>query len=643
MPGRDIPSQAHRGWDSSFDDFKAASRSVILESLRRNYPNTTPAEIDSWRRSIPILQKEVGQVVQIDAGFSSFSAILEYKLPMESRRTDALLLLHDGVVVIELKGREFATDSDIDQAHAYARDLKNYHGDCHNRKVTPILIPTRMQDHCSKNRNDSVYVCSPDRLDALVAYLSTRQEDEPINPDKFLLANAYKPLPSLVEAARKLFNEQEVPQVWKSVANTDRAVTEVRNIIAGAYQSQSRRLVLVAGVPGAGKTLVGLRVVHMPEIDGLVATDQRPASIFLSGNAPLVDVLQYVLRPAKGAGGTFVRHIRDYVETHLNPRRFPNERVVVFDEAQRAHDPGRVAIVQGIPESEAQSEPAYFVNFAERNQGWSVIVGLIGSGQEIHVGEEAGMQLWADAIKNCRESDKWVICGPQEFESYFSDLQYQVVPELSLDVTIRSHFATELHQFIDGLLQDRPDTNQLKQSADKLQSDGHDLWVTRDLNLAKEYLMRRYESAPDKRYGMMASSRDNYLRRIGIPNDYLSTRVLRLGPWYNDSEFDERALSCRHLQTCITEFQAQGLELDAVLLAWGTDFIFEDKKWCNSNARGYRAGTDVRDPLQLRRNAYRVLLTRGRDAHVVFVPPVFELNETWELLVASGFRTLSEL
>ena len=173
---------------------------------------------------------------------------------------------------------------------------------------------------------------------------------------------------------------------------------------------------------------------------------------------------------------------------------------------------------------------------------------------------------------------------------------------------------------------------------------GHDLRITRDRAWAERYLRERYREDPDARFGLMASSRDRDLVRFGVPNDFQSTKRLRFGPWYNDGETDAGQLSCRHLQDCVTEFGAQGLELDAVLLAWGTDFALRNGAWNIERARKYRSGGNatVHNPWQLRANAYRVLLTRGRDAHVVFVPRLSELDETWNYLRASGFRPLTD-
>ena len=293
---------------------------------------------------------------------------------------------------------------------------------------------------------------------------------------------------------------------------------------------------------------------------------------------------------------------------------------------------------------DSRSEPHHFVEFAERSPDWSVVVGLIGDGQEIHTGEESGLPLWESALLQSPHSDEWTVHGPPEMANWFSRVDFEAAPNLSLNETIRSHFASNLHEYVARLVESpTSSTSELQSLAGCLEREGHDLRITRDLDIAKNYLRDRYQDNPNATFGLVASSRDRDLQSFGISNDYLSTRAVRYGPWYNDDESDPGEYSCRHLNQCVTEFGAQGLELDAVLLAWGTDFRIAGNAWSIDRARRYlnRGYSKVRDPEQLRANTYRVLLTRGRDAHIVFVPPIPELDQTMNYLLGSGFRPLT--
>ena len=635
--------EAARGWDGGFPHFGNAQLTSIVDSLRAFLPDASPEQVRAWKDSIPKLQREVGEVIQIDTAAGAYTAVLEYQLPLDSRRIDAVLLVGGSVVVIELKGKLAPSDADIDQAHAYARDLRCYHAACDGVPVHAVLVPTRASGRFEAQRG--VLVCGPDALDQLVTELRTPNNPVPVTAPAFLAADSYRPLPTLVKAARELLESGTVRRVHRAAAATDGACAEISTIVHKAASTGTRRLVLLTGVPGAGKTLVGLRVVHAKYLDDLAVARNgivpTTPAVFLSGNGPLVEVLQHELRGAGGGGRTFVRGVKEYVQRYdTNPTLVPGEHVLVFDEAQRAYDAAMVAEKQGTPLALAKSEPQHFVEFAERIPNWCVVVGLIGGGQEIHKGEEAGLKQWADAIAGCADPERWTVHCPPTVEEVFTPLPTECSAELSLNISLRSHLAEHLHKFVAGIVQKTP-ANASDQAAlaATLLEQGHDLRICRDKQNASEYLRARYENQPDARFGLLASSRDRSLSNFDIRNDFQSTKRVRFGPWYGDAEEEQSGRSGRHLRDCVTEFGAQGLELDAVLLAWGTDFMLEGGNWSNRRMAQYqKKGAAVRDGWQLRSNAYRVLLTRARDATVVFVPQLPELNATYEYLVAAGFR-----
>jgi hypothetical protein len=268
-------------------------------------------------------------------------------------------------------------------------------------------------------------------------------------------------------------------------------------------------------------------------------------------------------------------------------------------------------------------------------------VGLIGGGQEIHVGEEAGLVQWRWAVERSPRSAEWTVHAPPAVAAEFAGSRVPVVeaPQLNLDTELRQHLARDLHRFVAGLLAGESAT-ELSGMAERLEHDGFHLRLTRSLDTAKDYLRERYRENPDARFGIVASSKDKDLPTFGVPNEFQATKNVRIGAWYGDPEDSYTGRSCRRLETCVTEFGAQGLELDATLLAWGTDFVMSGGRWSNAKARGYQRKAHVRDPFQLRVNAYRVLLTRARDACVVFVPPLAELDETHRYLEQCGFRSI---
>ena len=365
--------------------------------------------------------------------------------------------------------------------------------------------------------------------------------------------------------------------------------------------------------------------------------------MFLSGNQPLVQVLQYELSGAGGGGKTFIRQVKDYVK-HYSSRKNsrPPEHVLVFDEAQRAFDASQVAAkhTKTPGYGGGKSEPQLFVDFAQRVEGWSVVLALLGSGQEIHIGEEAGISQWRDALEAVELRD-WEVIGSPTTAAAFQGSVVRFLPDdrLHLQEEIRYHWARDLHAFVDGLL-GTEQSERLAQISQELGSARYHLRVTRDLARAKAYLRDRYQNDEHARYGLIASSRDKDLPAFGVDNTFSATKRVRFGPWYVDPNTSAR--SCCRLSDCVTEFGAQGLELDAVLLAWGTDLQWAGDAWSSEKARKYQEAKRVKDLHQLRVNAYRVLLTRGREATVVYVPPLCELDQTYSRLIGCGFVDLAE-
>lgn len=639
------------GWAGSFARFRVVDRDEVLEALRSFVPDAGEAQERAWRESVPFLQRETGRVAELEPRLEDGSAILEYLLLLEERRADVLLLVRGPVLVLELKGKSSPSQADLDQVAGYARDLAAYHRDCAERPVRAILVPTRMRGEPRATR-EGVWLVGPDRIAELVRHLATPAAAAAPSLEAFLDPDAYRPLPTLVEAARQLFESRTIEPVWRARARTDPAVAYVAAAAREAAERRKRHLVLVTGVPGSGKTLVGLRSAHARPLEELSVSRSRgrPTSpaLFLSGNGPLVEVLQYALRGAGGDGRTFVRHIKSYLDRYVpRPALVPPEHVLVFDEAQRAFSAEMVrAKHPKWDEALVASEPELFVRICDRIPEWSAMLGLVGSGQEIHLGEEEGLRQWRAAVERSADPRRWVVHVPPGLHALFEGGPYELRCELSLnlDFALRFHLAEQLHLFVERLLD--PAGAGAALVADRLwrpegnETAGLRLWATRDLDTARAYLRERYEGIAQARFGILASSRDRCLESHGVDNAWLTTKNLRLGPWFMDDPASPG--SCCRLERCATEFQVQGLELDMALLAWGSDLRRSDGRWVTNRSRGYRrGGVQPRDPMRLRINAYRVLLTRGRDGVVVYLPETGELDETWEHLLASGFRELT--
>jgi hypothetical protein len=491
-----------------------------------------------------------------------------------------------------------------------------------------------------------VHVVGPDVLDELVDELDGPPTIPLLEPSGFLGVERYRPLPSLIKAARELFETGDLRRIKRAAAATGPALATLTRVAHEAAKTRGRHLALVTGSPGTGKTLVGLSLVHSRFLDDLaVARGTRPSTapaVFLSGNGPLVEVLQYELRSAGGGGKAFVRDVKSYVERYLrSPSLVPGEHVVVFDEAQRAWDAAKVSR-EHRSDAAIGSEPEHIIEFAERIPEWCLVVALIGSGQEIHDGEEAGLQQWRWALDAAGASGTWTVTvSPSASEAFVGWPRLNIDASLELTAELRYHAASAVHTLVDGVLGMAP-AEDLGTIARGLEAAGYHIRVTRDLDVARSYLRDRYADNPAARFGLVASSRDVDLARFGVANDWNATKNVRKGAWFCEGDDEPFGRSCRGLRDCVTEFGCQGLELDAALVAWGTDFVLEGGVWTNRYAKRYQRPSQIRDPHQLRLNAYRVLLTRGRDATVVFVPPISALDETYAWLLRVGFRPLSD-
>ncbi|MGB7215710.1 MAG: DNA/RNA helicase domain-containing protein [Gammaproteobacteria bacterium] len=626
------------GWRSDLPTFYQTMSATVVSRLIDFVRDASPEQQSAWRTHVPVLQEECRELAHHDAFANSYTAILEYQLPYELRRVDLIVLERAAVVVAEIKGYHGLTSAAFDQVLAYARDLRAYHRECANRPVVPVLISSAAAR--PPWRREGVTVCHPEDVDTVLSEIAHEHPGAPARAEDFVAPGAYLPLPTIVQAARQLFETRELPYIKRARSATEPALKEITAIAHQAAKDGTRHLILLSGIPGSGKTLVGLQLVHSRWLDDLAEPRDRgtptAAGVYLSGNGPLVRVLQDALKDGGGGGKTFVRAIKDYVDYYSKRHdRIPPEHLIVFDEAQRAHDAEQVERVHG--RSDGLSEPEHLLRFCERIPRWSVLVALIGTGQAIHVGEEVGLPLWRMALDDVAKRQTWTVhCAPALAEHFTGGpFGLNVTNRLNLTSELRFHFAADVHRLVEGLLTGVT-AEALRPVADRLHQQQFRFLLTRDLDSAKQYVRDRYADAPLARYGLLASSKDKILPGFGVDNTFQTTKTLREGPWYNSDPHDPR--SCCQLRKVATEFASQGLELDFAILAWGSDLRRVDGGWKDDLSRGYRSR--VKDRLQLRKNVYRVLLTRGRDGTVVFVPRSDKLDETFEYLLACGFREL---
>lgn len=416
------------GWHGTINNFLKLELESFLESLKDFIQDHSPEQVTAWTDCFYFLHNVFRQVSgTIDC--LQWGLIFEYELPREGgRRPDVLLLVPGRLVVLEFKMKNILTVADAEQLTGYLRDLKGYHSSVskYNLTVTGSVVLTKANGGTAiPIKQKGFYKISGEEgLYKFLLVCGKKQDRSSITNEQFL-EGLYEPLPTILEAARLIMKNEPLPNI-RRVNNTNipNVINDIKEIVQTARESSTHHLVLVTGVPGAGKTLVGLQLAHN-ELD----------SIYLSGNGPLVNVLQDALNDR-----TLVQPLLSYKREYLNHGNIPLEHVIIFDEAQRAWDPEKM--------KKSFSEPDLIVEMALKEKEWSVVVGLIGEGQEIHEGEESGLPLWNHAIKN----GEWSVHSSENLQGCFPNSKgHTIKPSLNLTHSLRSHASIEWHKWVENL------------------------------------------------------------------------------------------------------------------------------------------------------------------------------------------------
>lgn len=589
--------------DENETEFIDKVKSTFLDE---HLVDLSDSQIHAWIDSFRVMQS-----INLD---SNLSIIFEYVLPYESgRRPDIILLSNKQVLILEFKMKNQVKNEDIDQVKAYARDIREYHYESRDKEVIPLLVLTR-----TKNLNENIdnITCVSD--DQLQNVLDDVFQDNVVSCDvHYWIASKYEPLPTIVEAARTFMKNEELPNIRRvNSAGIPQAIENLKNLTEYARDNQKHIISLVTGVPGAGKTYLGLQFVYDIETVG---------SVYLSGNGPLVQVLTDALKSRN-----FVRNLHTVINEYRRTGAHDfDKNIIVFDEGQRAWDSQQMAAKR----KDNRSEPDIMIELCEKRLDWCVLLILVGEGQEIYNGENSGISLWDAALKKGNED--WEIACPAKLDSYFKDhklLDNIEKDSFDLTVSLRSHLSGTVSEFVNYLM--AGEIEKASQLTDEIYSEGYNMYCTRNLDDAKNYCRERYDDEPNKQYGLIASSKSSVLKDYGMQNDFKSTRNVNVAKWFNAPANDSQ--SCCALSDVVTEFAIQGLELDMPIIGWETDMIWNGTKW----QKFRKNEPEDSDANTYRRNSYRVLLTRGRDGFIVFVPLVERLDSVYELLLDIGIKEL---
>lgn len=592
----------------------------------------------AWLRQIALL-KSVLTARPLRSGKLWF----EYPIPRLGSRVDVVLMLGHVLFVLEFKvGADAFTGNAIDQVWDYALDLKNFHEPSHQMPLVPVLVATesaRVPDAIlSTAHGDQLarpLLCGASGLNAALQLGLDFFSGPDIDPQAWEQGR-YRPTPTIVEAAKALYAGHAVEDISRADAGAENlAVTSQRlsEIIASVRSAGGKAICLVTGVPGAGKTLVGLDIAHKH-----TDANDELYSVFLSGNGPLVSVLHEALArdrhqrmrekgepirlgQARSAVKQFIQNVHHFRDECLRNPAPPIEHVALFDEAQRAWDRTQTANFMQRKKGIAgfdQSEPEFLISCLDRHPDWAVVVGLVGCGQEINTGE-AGISEWLSAIRT-RFPD-WETYLPHRLH----EVDYHAAGELAalegrtgvnweyglhLGTSIRSFRSERVSDFVNQLL--ALEVEKARETFAMMQAT-FPLHITRDFDRAKQWL--RSKARGSERYGMVVSSQAQRLKPHAI-----DVRV-KVDPirWFLEDKEDVR--SSYYLEDVATEFQVQGLELDWSCVVWDGDLRMGAEGWDYFGFKGRRWERVLK--AERRRyllNAYRVLLTRARQGMVIVIP-----------------------
>lgn len=679
-------------YKSSFSDFINTTPNEILGTLGDLYHgdlNTNSRE--AWKDEIIILQNALTPWKDEDA-----EILFEYSIPRLGKRIDVVLLLRGMIFCLEFKvGQRDALRADMDQVMNYATDLEYFHLHSQGRYIVPILVPTEHTGRTTdfqmsvygdkREHGDKIYntvITGKTHLREVIQNVIAHAGASTPGTIRDWEKGPYSPTPSIVEAARVLFENHTVENITRHGADkddTDKTIRYIQDVIHHSKQNHEKSICFVTGVPGAGKTLVGLQIAVNQTYATNGETTKDEGAVYLSGNGPLVAVLVEALArdnyaKCKRNGekkkisecqqevGKFIQIIHRYRDNMLAKLKTPItdhtleidpakavkmagagysevEHVAIFDEAQRSWTHQRIANylkrggtygnklkIADFPMSEA----GFLIWSLDQREDWATIVCLVGGGQEINTGE-AGITEWINSLNNDFPHWKIYISPKLEEEVYaegkVNDLlkdypHVEYADELHLASSKRSFKAEGLSPMISQLLNFGPNTASQCEAV----MEQYPIYITRDMDKARRWLRKKARGS--ERTGILVS-------KAAARTKPLAVSVLPSGDenaihWFLDDIYDVRASNC--LEDAVTEIQVQGLELDYTCVLWDADMRVNGRKWGYYNFRtgGIQEDGTPKCPkwspvsnLETQKymlNAYRVLLTRARQGMVICIP-----------------------
>lgn len=630
-------------YQNATDKFIVEDTNSIFGQLAKNHQHDLEdKQKNAWLKQIDFLKYWLKDI--------QGNIYFEFSIPRMGKRVDNILISKNFIFVIEFKiGDNHYTKDAQYQTIDYCLDLLNFHEGSHNKIIIPILVatkaPTESNDIQQAINLDSCVLCNAENFEnTLKNILATQTATQNINASDWE-NSTYKPTPTIIEAAQALYkghNVQEISRSDSGAINLSRTAKAINHIIETAKTQKQKSICFLTGVPGAGKTLAGLNIANER-----LKADESEHSVFLSGNGPLVDVLREALTrdsvetakengtklkktDAEREAKAFIQNIHHFRDDNLKTEKAPIEKVVVFDEAQRAWQKEQVSkfmkTKKGIEDFE-MSEPEYLISVMNRHKDWCAIVCLIGGGQEINTGE-AGVSEWIESLK--QKYSNWKVYYSDKILSekttYLNDDELlnwlQTIgnkeSDLHLAVSVRSFRSEKIALFVQYVLENEPE--KAKEVFNSIK-DNYPIFLTRNLTIAKNWL--KHQSKGTERIGIVASSGGRRLRADGID----VKNEIEPENWFLNGKDDVR--SSYYLEEIATEFDIQGLEIDFTCVAWDINLYHDNNEWNYQNFKGSKWQNINQDSVKnYLLNSYRVLLTRARQGMIIFVPNVDDTDVT---------------
>jgi hypothetical protein len=659
---------------STVEDFVRLSTAEILARLsvayaERGYTSQYTDQTITWEQDISNLRDRLLRCISIEPAAVNWGILLEFSIPRKEMRIDAVLLVRGTIVLIESKSTDTSVQAQR-QIEEYSLLLHYFHKASFQRRIVPILVASDAKQSRMRKSTQlemfpqlAVYWIAPIQVlswdslpDALLA-LSDHSSDwvDVSDWDN----SPYHPVPSIIEAAMSLRTGLDIREIAHSEASEHEIQVvrdTIQNVVKQARQDRQHAICFLTGVPGSGKTLVGLSLAHADE-------NKTNVIHFMSGNGPLVKVLQHLFTSEGRRGGASVAQARTEARTlienvHVFARYHtednlgsPSNHAIIFDEAQRAWNRAQ----NKKKFNRDYSEPEMLLRIMERHDDWAAVIALVGGGQEINDGE-AGLEEWGKAL--AQSSKGWQIyASPEVLDGGPSTAGHRLFPDssssrnvltdssLHLRTSNRSLRAEKLAIWVNHVLDGEVELAAALRITEKFP-----IFLSRSLTEVRSELRR--QGIGLNRFGLVGSSGGARLRAEGIEPNSTFHADYPWEHWYLAERSDVR--SSFQCEVFATEFEIQGLELDWVGICWGGDFVRDlSGSW---QLRNFRPGANNRwlniknpDKRNFRRNAYRVLLTRARQGMILFVPrgsiedlttcPI-EFEETAKYLLQCGVTPL---